>query len=78
MELRYKSEPSEVIDKNKNIFEILKNLKDTTVDKMKIKVTINAEMRFNSFGIHAVKSMPKIKKIQIAKSGLLSTNGFSF
>jgi hypothetical protein len=76
LEFKYKSEPREIIDKNKNIFEILRNFKDMTADKMKIKVIINAMVRFNNFGIHAAKSMPTIKKIQITKSGLLFTNMF--
>lgn len=73
MEFRYKSEPKEIIDKNRAIAAILRDFKDMTVDKIRMKVSINMLVRFNGFKKYAAKSMPMIKKIQITASGFLST-----
>ncbi|MCX5687484.1 MAG: hypothetical protein NTV71_02405 [Candidatus Omnitrophica bacterium] len=73
MEFKYKSEPREIIDKYKNIFEILRNFKNIMVDKIKVKNSMNTGVNFNKFERYAAKNMPMIKKIQIAASGLLFT-----
>ena len=65
-EFKYKRAPSEIIERNKNILEILRNLKEITLNAAKTKVIINAVIRFNNFGMDAAKIMPMIKKIQIA------------
>jgi hypothetical protein len=72
-EFTYKREPNEVIDKNKNIFEILRNFKDNTVAKTKPRVAMNTRVSFNRFGKHAARNMPMIKKIQITANGFLFT-----
>ena len=73
MEFKYKSAPREIIDKNKHILEIFINFKDMTVAKIKIRVDVNARVRFNKFDGDAAKSMPKIKEIETIRSGLLLT-----
>lgn len=73
MEFRYKREPSEVTDKNKNIFEILRNFKNNTTAKTKTEVAMNAWVSFNKFGKRAARNMPMIKKMQIAANGFLFT-----
>ena len=73
LEFRYRSEPSEIIDKARSIIEILRNFKNMTVDKIKITVSVKTRTKLNKSGKPAAKSIPVMKKIQIAASGFLST-----
>lgn len=72
-EFIYKREPSETIDKNKNIFEILRYFKNNTAAKTKTKVAMNTWVNFNKFEKRPARNMPVIKKIQIAANGFLFT-----